>query len=64
MGIVTPGRMWLDYRLYVILDEIKLLYILHFVSSPKMADMTKSSSKLTGIEMETRGQADPPVGSN
>ncbi|XP_058954019.2 sodium-dependent phosphate transport protein 2B [Pocillopora verrucosa] len=25
-----------------------------------MADMMKSSSKLTGIEMETRGQADPP----
>lgn len=57
MGIVTPG-------LYVILDEIKLLYIFHLVSSPKMADMMKSSSKLTGIEMETRGQADPPVGSN
>ena len=41
-----------------------MLYIYHLVSSPKMADMMKSSSKLTGIEMETRGQADPPVGSN
>lgn len=29
-----------------------------------MADMMNSSSKLTGIEMENRGQADPPVGSN
>lgn len=64
MGIVTPGRMWLDYHLYVILDQIKLLYIQQLVSSPKMADMMNSSSKLTGIEMENRGQADPPVGSN
>ena len=50
-----PGVRWAE-------ASIKVLTQSNSVSSPKMADLLTSSSKLVGVEMENRGQGNLPVG--